>query len=336
MVDKEEFSRDYDERDQHRYIARYPPIREEPAAPPPPVVPPPPPPPPPPPVLEDANNNNNNGEEDANNDNNNGDSSPALQLTGRLRFNHRGRLMYYVPSRTFSNKDVWLLNLAELQRLNLQVMRKRLAKLAVVDLGLGTDDSLSEKDAKELERQLYAMLFYAIPTAKKTTPRTGQALRDWDYMQQQRDRHEFPTDPFKLSSSWKRDHSIMEGTGLMDNIPTRWEARLPRRQMEPDDSEAPELPGHSRGGDRKGRKLREVTERLMCGIIGGLALIAPMLIMVLHGSVLTALLTVSVATILFVVAGALYLDVGPVQLIGATAAYAAVLVVFVGSTNPSS
>lgn len=106
--------------------------------------------------------------------------------------------------------------------------------------------------------------------------------------------------------------------------------------MAPDDAEAPELPGHSRGQYRKTRELREVTERLMCGIVGGLALIAPMLVMVLHGTVLASLLTVSVATILFAGAGALYLEVGPVQLIGATAAYAAVLVVFVGTTNPST
>lgn len=155
-------------------------------------------------------------------------------------------------------------------------------------------------------------------------------------MQQQRDTHEFPSDPFKLASSQKRDHCIMEGTGLMQNIPSRWSTRLPRRQMAPDDAEAPELPGHSRGQYRKVRELREVTERLMCGIVGGLALIAPMLVMVLHGTVLASLLTVSVATILFAGAGALYLEVGPVQLIGATAAYAAVLVVFVGTTNPST
>lgn len=64
--------------------------------------------------------------------------------------------MYYVPSRTFSNKDVWVLNLAELQRLNLQVLRKRLTKLAVIDLGLGTNDALRERDAKDLERVMHA------------------------------------------------------------------------------------------------------------------------------------------------------------------------------------
>lgn len=54
-----------------------------------------------------------------------------------------------------------------------------------------------------------------MPTTKNIPPKTGQALRDWDYMQQQRDTHEFPSDPFKLASSQKRDHCIMEGTGLM-------------------------------------------------------------------------------------------------------------------------
>ncbi|TVY39656.1 hypothetical protein LOCC1_G008226 [Lachnellula occidentalis] len=305
----------YDRRNQQRYIARNPPIREEAAAPTPPAAPQSPSPPPQPASAVPGNANNNNGD------------SPTLKLSASLRSQHRGQLLYHVRSRTFSNKDVWVLNLAEMQRLNLQVMRNRIAKLAVVDLGLGINDALKEKDAKELERVMHAY---------SSDPRAGEALRDWDYMQQQRDKHEFITDPFKMSSSQARDHSIMEETGLMQNVPSRWHTRLPRRQMTPDDADAPELPGHSRGHYKKTRELREVTERLMYGIVGGLALIGPMLVMVLHNTVLTSLLTVSVATILFAGLSALYLEIGPMQLIGATAAYAAVLVVFVGTTNPST
>lgn len=67
-------------------------------------------------------------------------------------------------------------------------------------------------------------------------------------------------------------------------------------------------------------------------VFGGLSLIAPMLIMTLHPSVLTVLVTTSVSVL---IVGAL-LAIGmaeaePKDFVAATAAYAAVLVVFVGN-----
>ncbi|KAB8290705.1 hypothetical protein EYC80_008345 [Monilinia laxa] len=76
-------------------------------------------------------------------------------------------------------------------------------------------------------------------------------------------------------------------------------------------------------------------DRLGMGIFSEIALVAPMLLMVLHHDLNTSITTASVATILFV----LLLAIGGEGLAGkdvlaATAAYAAVLVVFVGtSTN---
>jgi uncharacterized membrane protein YqjE len=72
--------------------------------------------------------------------------------------------------------------------------------------------------------------------------------------------------------------------------------------------------------------------RLSMALIGGLALIAPMLIMTLHNTRLTTLLTTS----LFVIGVAVGLawkmkDAKSQDIIAATAAYAAVLVVFVGT-----
>ncbi|KAJ5727950.1 hypothetical protein N7493_005770 [Penicillium malachiteum] len=72
--------------------------------------------------------------------------------------------------------------------------------------------------------------------------------------------------------------------------------------------------------------------RLVMALFGGAALIVPMLIMTLSPSKLNSLLTTS----LFVVGVAVVLawfmeDAGPKDILGATAAYAAVLVVFVGT-----
>jgi VIT1/CCC1 family predicted Fe2+/Mn2+ transporter len=80
------------------------------------------------------------------------------------------------------------------------------------------------------------------------------------------------------------------------------------------------------------QKNRKFFSRLAMALFGGAALIAPMLIMTLHQTKLTSLLTTS----LFVVAVAVTLawwmeDAKNQDVIAATAAYAAVLVVFVGT-----
>lgn len=85
---------------------------------------------------------------------------------------------------------------------------------------------------------------------------------------------------------------------------------------------------------------KKVTRILKNGgfaVIGGLWLIVPMLIMTLHPSKLTSLLTTS----LFVIAAGLALGwfmdgAEPKDIVSTTAAYAAVLVVFVGVGNSST
>jgi hypothetical protein len=80
--------------------------------------------------------------------------------------------------------------------------------------------------------------------------------------------------------------------------------------------------------DKTAREAREMhkasSERLWMGSFGGLALIVPMLVMVLHRSLRGSLIVSSAGTVLFAFALAL----------AATAAYAAVLVVFVGTSLP--
>lgn len=85
------------------------------------------------------------------------------------------------------------------------------------------------------------------------------------------------------------------------------------------------------------KKRKSFIDRASMALFGGLALIAPMLIMSLHATQATQLATTS----LFVVAVALALawqmeDAQNKDIIGATAAYAAVLVVFVGAGTTAS
>lgn len=73
--------------------------------------------------------------------------------------------------------------------------------------------------------------------------------------------------------------------------------------------------------------------RLILAMFGGASLIAPLLIMTLHPGLTTSHITTCVSTFLF----ALVLAIGAEEtsgkdLLGATAAYAAVLVVFIGTS----
>ncbi|KAN0115486.1 hypothetical protein V8E51_005030 [Hyaloscypha variabilis] len=90
--------------------------------------------------------------------------------------------------------------------------------------------------------------------------------------------------------------------------------------------------------DKRGRILRAqkkaFTGRILMALFGGAALIGPMLIMILHRSLNTSLITVSVATFLFALLLALCAtDSEGKDILAATAAYAAVLVVFVGTSG---
>jgi hypothetical protein len=77
--------------------------------------------------------------------------------------------------------------------------------------------------------------------------------------------------------------------------------------------------------------------RLIMALLGGVALIVPMLIMTLHQGKLTSLLTTSLFLLAVAALLAKFMDgAEPKDIIGASAAYAAVLVVFVGTGTSSA
>jgi hypothetical protein len=73
--------------------------------------------------------------------------------------------------------------------------------------------------------------------------------------------------------------------------------------------------------------------RFIIGTLGGCALIVPMVVMVLHQSLTKSLITVSVAVVLFALVLSLVFETDNQDTITATATYAAVLVVFVGTSS---
>jgi hypothetical protein len=81
------------------------------------------------------------------------------------------------------------------------------------------------------------------------------------------------------------------------------------------------------------RKMENFWERFYMAAFGGIALVGPMLIMVLHRGKATSLVTVSVSVLLFAIIISKYSTGTPEAVLGIVAAYAAVLVVFVGTSS---
>ena len=138
------------------------------------------------------------------------------------------------------------------------------------------------------------------------------------------------SDPFLITSNDTLGLLLMRGASLLPNGGT--DLRATDGYLYNNRNNI--LPGLSRGEHIAAARAALTWERLWMGLLGGLALIAPMLIMVLHKDLLTTLLTASVATVLF--AGAMALLASETRgetVLAAVAAYAAVLVVFVGATS---
>lgn len=76
--------------------------------------------------------------------------------------------------------------------------------------------------------------------------------------------------------------------------------------------------------------------RFIIGTLGGCALIIPMVVMVLHSSLAKSLITVSIAVVIFALVLSLIFETDNKDTITATATYAAVLVVFVGTSGAGS
>ena len=141
------------------------------------------------------------------------------------------------------------------------------------------------------------------------------ALRDWD------------KNPFYLKSQREMERDLLEDLKAKGIHPNQMVSVEEARVL-------PHLPG---GPWDSPSALRTRRERYALAILGGLILTVPMILMVLTRKTPVSLITVSVCTMLFAVATAYFSPTMlPLELLSATAAYTAVLVVFVGGTTGSS
>lgn len=136
-------------------------------------------------------------------------------------------------------------------------------------------------------------------------------------------------DPFCLTSHDYLEYCILNDNGLIPTHESRLKSVGRREYREGINI----LPGRSRHIFNKERKIAQLSERLVMGLLGGFSLIGPMLLMVLHKDLKTTFSTASIATILFAFVLAVFTNLTGQTLLATVAAYAAVLVVFVGSSS---
>jgi hypothetical protein len=177
--------------------------------------------------------------------------------------------------------------------------------------------------------------------AKKLLTQYCDAVRDYDFMAERlvKANDEGEDDPFKISTRSLLDLCLMRDAAL---VPMKGEDDLSWQSLYHRVDEDREryrelenvLPCESRSSRWNMIERNLILERLAMGLAGGAALIVPMVIMVLHNDLLTTLLTTGVATMVF--AGVLALfgkNLKGETVLGSVAAYTAVLVVFVGTSN---
>jgi len=155
---------------------------------------------------------------------------------------------------------------------------------------------------------------------------TGTAVRDRECMRDQAYR-DWKSNPFHLKSEREMEHGLFEYLQAQGVEP---EAQM----LTDEDRLTPTLPG---GPWDYPSSQRNRKERYALTILGSVIIVVPVVIMAYVPGLLASILTVGVCTMFFAVATAYFSPTKPpLELMIATAAYAAVLVVFVGASIPEA
>ncbi|KAJ5263957.1 hypothetical protein N7478_011562 [Penicillium angulare] len=207
------------------------------------------------------------------------------------------------------NSESYKINLSELQRLRLRQLQHKLVHHAI-DL---------RYDAMEPSGWADDLREYV------------QALQDYDYMAKYILQAQ---DPFLVTGERAIDRLMLQvamRNKENEADPLRWEKSIV--PWEALDIESKPI-GGTRDGNLRQAWIQGFRQRLGVAAVGGIFLIAPMWLMVLHRTLYTALISTSVFVSIFGLTMALFLD-GLKDVLSSTAAYSAVLVVFVGLTVPN-
>ncbi|KAK5724417.1 hypothetical protein LTR15_004462 [Elasticomyces elasticus] len=212
------------------------------------------------------------------------------------------------------------LNIAALQQMNLHYLQYRIACHVGRSFDEGTFVAHLELEEPALPIE------YRLDRLDYWMERYCQAVRDMEYMKERATVNP-SEDPFRIMSSRAVERWIMETVGLIPEhlIPA---GKLPNAL----DHEEPALHINSRVMAKKEEAREQNLRRLGMAAIGGLLLLVPVLIMANLPGKIATLVTTSASMVVFAVLVTLGTDLGPNEVLATTAGYAAVLVVFVGTS----
>lgn len=157
-------------------------------------------------------------------------------------------------------------------------------------------------------------------------------MKDYDYMMECSKR---PRDSFLATGERNIDHyvtntvirKVIKDYGRLDRV----NKTTPVGPLEYDGRPI----GGTRNSTTRALSLMEFRDRLFLATAGAFLLLGPMWLMVLHETLYTGLITTTVCVAVFGLVVVVRLE-KPMDVLSATAAYAAVLVVFVGLTTNKS
>ncbi|TEA15160.1 hypothetical protein C8034_v002609 [Colletotrichum sidae] len=158
-------------------------------------------------------------------------------------------------------------------------------------------------------------------------------VRDYDYMVQKANEAKelLMFDPFTITSRNKLGGYLFKDTGALPSGVSIDDGAIYRRDPEMGKVWVNSLPGVTSKEITETSNQALIWERLWMGLAGGVAIIAPVLVMVLRRDLLTRLLTLGVSVFIFTfVLAVAAAKMRGETVVGLVAAYAAVIVVFIG------
>jgi hypothetical protein len=257
-------------------------------------------------------------------------------------------LINYIKRSLEEEEDFHFLRFESLERINIVAQEVRLIRLKSE---IQSAQKISDAELKNLKDALkdYSTIYhrqYAYSSAKADkTPAT--AIRDYQFLRNQKtvDRREMHKRRLLLQRwfqaelgvghpFWSHYSYFKESDSKIDPVRAFLMRRLPVWLTYSKNERSDRQKEYNEGSEPKDVSLLvDRLARFLITITSGLFLIVPMLIMAIHASEKKSLITVSASVFLFVLVLSFGVQVTNVEALVSTATYAAVLVVFVGTSS---
>ncbi|KAF3018143.1 hypothetical protein E8E14_009591 [Neopestalotiopsis sp. 37M] len=220
-----------------------------------------------------------------------------------MRAHHRDNLISKLEHPK-DGKHSYHINFTELQRLHLRQLQHKLLQHTIDLRHRSLEPS---RWAEDLQRYV-------------------QALQDYDYMGKFKDSL---YDPFIITGERYVERCMLDVA--MDGLENSEDplGRLKSSRRWEDESARPAPIGGTRTQNHRNTLWWAFRDRIVLAALGGVFLVGPMWLMILHNTLYTVLISTTVLIFVFGFLMALLLT-KPMDVMASTAAYAAVLVVFVG------